>query len=147
MEKKKRPALRGGKGTLTDKSTVENPQCRNHGTEMKFDPLLMGWRCPVADCSYRRYRKVEVDQYGPPLVCEGPYTLTLVHSNSTPRAHPRFILRGSNNVALDVSDLVKDYQFEPGAATANFSSVRAHSRRLLVTLDFATFSFLVNDDE
>lgn len=107
MEKKKRPkaALRGGKGTLTDKMQVDSPTCRVHATAMKYDPLIMGWKCSEAGCNYRRYKKSEIDQYGPPLVCEGPFTLVVYQDPASPNT-VRPILRGSNNVAVDLNDIL-----------------------------------------
>ena len=123
MEHKKRPKnLRGGKGTLASKADPPKYHCRNHGTPMTYSPLLMGWECPESGCTYRRYRKSEVDQYGPPLVCEGPHTLVIYgdHNKS------QILIRGSNNVAVDITGLV-----------TSMGTIENHSGRSYeVTLEF-----------
>lgn len=112
-KKIKKPVLRGGKGTLPTHN-VEVVRCRNHNEPMRYDPLIMGWECPVAECNYRRYKKSEIDQYGPPLVCEGPYTLTLYKETADPSVKPRVLLRGSNNVVVDLTSLARELAPETG---------------------------------
>lgn len=121
MERKKRPKnLRGGKGTLTKAtSPAEKIRCRNHDEEMKYDPLIMGWACPVAECNYRRYKRSEVDQYGPPLICEGPFTLTLYKETDDPKTTPRVLLRGSNNVVVDLSSIAQELNVDDGTIYAS----------------------------
>lgn len=144
--KKMKKPLRGGKGTLARSGPAEKVRCRNHNEEMKYDPLIMGWRCPLNGCNYRRYKKSEVDQYGPPLICEGPFTLTLYKENTDPSIMPRVLLRGSNNVVVDLTSIATELGVDPSIQVNGHSLspvvLGAQRTQYVLELTFAEFTML-----
>lgn len=111
---KKVRRIRGGTGKF---APAPQSFCPHHKEAMPFDPMIRGWACPVEGCSYRKYRKQDIDQFGPPLVCEGPLSVTLVEDSSNNTQ--QLILRGSNNVAVDLTSVTTDVRVEQEATYSN----------------------------
>lgn len=115
-------------------TAVSKPRCKEHGTEMSFDPAMGFWRCEFKGCSVIARPKTEVSE-ATPIQARGRIEAVFVPGpNPNQPSGTQVVLKAENGVYMDISQFLQVVEQHP-ASHRGPAIIRA-------TFDFSDFKIV-----